>query len=158
MPLKKVRTVGVALSSWKSSLTVVARGCFHSQAFPTLLHNSFIWDAQAQPQQLTNGWWRDCRLPLPHHQHLSDWIVFVFSASIIAACPERSWKNLLATSFPPPGGPCGFSHPGGGRYQRSALTCRRIHSLMPWDLASVGFPVRWARLASHRSPLSTGSV
>ena len=42
VPCRKVRTAGVARSSWKSSLKVGARGCFHSQAFPTLFHSSRI--------------------------------------------------------------------------------------------------------------------
>ena len=37
---RKVGAAGVACSSWKSSPTV---GCFRSQAFPTLSHNSRIW-------------------------------------------------------------------------------------------------------------------
>ena len=45
MPRKKFGTAGVALSSWKSSLTVGARGCFHSQAFPMLL---LIWISLAR--------------------------------------------------------------------------------------------------------------
>ena len=75
---KNCRTAGVALSSLKSSLTVDARGCFHSHAFPTLLYSSLIWASQVM--HLMKRWCRNCISPLLHHQHLSDRIVFVTSA------------------------------------------------------------------------------
>ena len=61
---------------------VGARGCFHSQAFSAPFRSSFIWVAQV---------WR--------HHRLLDRIVLVFSTRYgpIAAWPERSWKNWLAT-------------------------------------------------------------
>ena len=43
---RKVGTAGVARSSWKSSLTVGARGCFHSHSFLTLLRRSLICAAK----------------------------------------------------------------------------------------------------------------
>ena len=75
---RKARTSGIALSSRKSSLMVGARGCFHPQAFTTLLQSSFVWAAQAK--HLTKRLWRDCRSPLPHHQHSLDRFVSALSA------------------------------------------------------------------------------
>ena len=43
VPRRKVRAAGVACSSRKGGLTVGARGCFHTQAFPMLLHSSRTW-------------------------------------------------------------------------------------------------------------------
>ena len=48
MSLKNFRTAGVALSSWKSNVTVDARGRFRSQAFPTLFQSAFIYTTQAR--------------------------------------------------------------------------------------------------------------
>ena len=101
---RKVRTAGVARSSWKSSLTEGARGCFHSQAFPTLFHSSSIWGDQAR--QLTKRWRRD-----------STRLVGSFHSSRpglyepIAACPEASRKKRPATPSSPSVGPGGYRCP-----------------------------------------------
>ena len=42
VPRRNCKTADVALSSRKSSLTVGARGCFHSQVFPTFFRNPLI--------------------------------------------------------------------------------------------------------------------
>ena len=52
---RKVRTAGVACPSWKSSLTVGACGCFHSQAFPTPLQ-AHISGYVAQGEHLMDRW------------------------------------------------------------------------------------------------------
>ena len=61
---RKVRTAGVARSSWKSRLTVGARGRFRSRAFLALLHNSFICVAQARKLASIVIWLGGRDLPL----------------------------------------------------------------------------------------------
>ena len=91
--------MGVARSSLKRSRTVGARGCFHSQALPTSLHSFLI--SGVQRQHSVKRWWRDCRLPLPHHQQSLEGKLPALSArkDPIAAWPESNWKYLAATSF-----------------------------------------------------------
>ena len=128
---RKVRTSWAARSSRKNSLTEGARGCFHSQAFRTVFHSSLVWGDRAR--QLAKRWWRDCRLPPPHHQHSPDQIVLVFSARYesIAACLETSWKKRLATSF------LSIRRSGqiplsfGGQYRRLVLAWLVIQALVP---------------------------
>ena len=67
-PRRKVRTAGVACSSWKSSLTEGARGCFHSQAFPMLFHSSLIWGDRAR--KLAKRWRRGWRPLFTKHSDL----------------------------------------------------------------------------------------
>ena len=74
---------GVARSSRKRRRTEGALGDSHSQSLSTLSHSLRI--SGVQHRHLTNRWWRDCLLPLPHHQHSS-----------LEACPARLKCSALA--------------------------------------------------------------
>ena len=87
-------TAPVALS-FHSCLTAGALGCSRPQSLLTLFYSLLIWGAQALHS--TNRWWRDCLLPLLHHQRSLDSSLCVpgihsCRKDPIAACPDSSWQ------------------------------------------------------------------
>ena len=96
---RKVRTVGVARSSWKSRLTVGARGHFCSRAFLALLPQPlYLRNPGSKPDEKVMARLSLAATTPPALVGPARFVLAKYGP--IAAWPERSWKHLMATPFP----------------------------------------------------------
>ena len=70
---KKDKTAEVVRTSSNINRTAGARGVLHSHSLSILLHMTRAWPAHVG--HLAARWNLDCRLPVLHHQHLSELIL-----------------------------------------------------------------------------------